>query len=413
MRQRWQCLVSWALLMMWPAVTCLAAGTPAVEDVRKALEESARAGNYEPAAITEALLLLDNKQSRNMSPKDTVRICDMVAAALEHRFRMNYSGVRNLYWSGPVQQRNKSIAIWKQWCAKQLREPDPHPRETYVGRLLGETLTRLKTSPDSTERARMKARLKSALGTAFCLTDLPGVDAAAGPSALRQWRIMRVAGEDRWRKFTKSWSTLQTAFDRKFLPTVKGKPLTPQEQAAAFVEFVEKERRFKGKWLWDLCRNCVETHPRSPSLAKIKAVQKRAEQELKSQYVRVALHGDMPVAEPCPGPPAKHDTMQPDGATALALAVNRNPSDLSIHKKIIAHPLGTASRTRDYVYYEQLRERYPANEVLCLANAEYQVRVRSDLKRALEFATKALILNPRNATARAMERKLRNQLKGK
>lgn len=347
--------------------------------------------------------LLDNRQKRNLYGGDDVRICDMAAAALQNIHRINYTDKRGVYFSGGIAERNRGIDIWNNWYAAQEGESLSAQRESYVYQLINHSLAALKEGDKEGQPQKIKARLKSAVGVAFCLGALPGVDAVVGPTAKDMARILRVHDKEEWYKLLNGWNSLQTAYDRRFLPRRKGSSAAP-EQAADFIRFVKEETpNFPRVWLWSFCRNFRDAFPEAAAIDKVKAVQAKLEAGFKNVGKRVVIHGHIPVLEPIP--PSRSETKtgaQAVGLTALYNELARRPSNWSLHRALVDYKARTGSGMSDYPLFEKQKARYAGSEVPYLANAAYKLRVKGDREAALDMADKSLLLNPKNAKAHAI-----------
>jgi len=104
--------------------------------------------------------------------------------------------------------------------------------------------------------------------------------------------------------------------------------------------------------------------------------------------------------------------MQPEGYTALYTAVSKEPSNWALHRAVVEYYRRTFGNKEivtyvDYPILHQQEQLFPGNEYPFLGAAVYQSRVRRDYKLALEFADKALILNPGNPKALAVRGMIR------
>jgi len=136
------------------------------KDVR--LAAIAAAGNARAAECTPVLVdLLDSKELRSTKWDEKVRMCDLAASALETIHRINYTGIKYVYFKGPVEKRDEAIALWKKWYETRDESADEHPRTAYVGRLLEDSLKELQSSPDEDQRQVIKSKLTSAVGLTF------------------------------------------------------------------------------------------------------------------------------------------------------------------------------------------------------------------------------------------------------
>lgn len=384
---------------------------------RKArLAAIAAAGEAKAEECVSALIkALDDKRPRGLHPKDTARVCDIAAAAVEQVLDMHYMPV-GAYLAAPAERRDEAIARWESWFARQGEHPDLHPRTTFVDHLLTEQLAVLANQPKDEERKAAQARLRTALKTDFCLGDLAGVDAVVAPSVRDQWRIMKVSGEKWWYKYTGYWHELDLAYERYFLRGKGPLPMKSHQQAAAFIAFADGSSRLPKIWVWSLCRNFREAFPNSALAGKVDGIKKGLESQFRKRKKQVVLHGHTAVLEPIPPPhrPPKPGTMAPAGYSALHDRLCQRPSNWALYCSAIDYfrRRDAARKARGEpenprwpttrVAFKQKFKLYPGNEWPFLANAAYQLRVVGNRRRAIEFADKALILNPDNAKCYAI-----------
>lgn len=363
----------------------------------------ARARQCAPALFQ----LLDEHELRGLYGRDPARICDLAAAALERIYGINHVEPPGAYFRAPLEPRERGIARWQEWYAQQQKQPDGSPRKTYIGALIEESLKQLGADPDGETRARIKQRLTATLKTTFCLGDLPGIDAAVGPSVRDQWRILRVEGEAAWYKHVNHWQELELAYRASFLPKAQELPAKADAQALAFIRFVHDQTRFPRIWLWSFCRDFAVVFPKSQLLPKVGELRAAIESEFRKQREQVVLHGHIAVPEPLAPRGRPSGGMVPTGYTALYLAVTAQPSSWPLHRQVVEAYRRMNLAQDTYPIFLQQSKLYPGNEWPYLGNAAYQLRVRQDAKRALEFADKALILNPGTAKAYAIRGMIR------
>ena len=110
--------------------------------------------------------------------------------------------------------------------------------------------------------------------------------------------------------------------------------------------------------------------------------------------------------------------MVPAGYTALRMQLRREPSNWPLYGANVEHFRKKYERAvakndpqkPPYVYdivFKQWIKLYTGNEWPYLGNAIYQWRVLKNAERAIDFADKALILNPANAKAHAIRGMIR------
>lgn len=402
-----------------PAVECLGrlGGTNVPVVLRKLLEGENIDGRVRRAAITAAgsaraaectpalLKLLASQELRGQHRTDTVRLCDMAAAALEQIHPLGIAETPAVYFSGPVAKRDECIAQWRQWGTQGGTRTQAPSWDANVARLVAECFPSLldpATPPE--QRQAGKRRIAAVMRTTFCLGDLPGVDAVAGPAAQDVVCIVRALGEPSRQQFVNCWQSLQAAYEKDFLPAEKARSAKPDGQASEFIGFAERQTGFPRLWVWSLCRNFVERFPDSAARSQIDGVRVRLEAGFAQEKKRVVLHGHIPVLEPLPArsPPAGATMMTPDGPTAVYDAVYASPSDWSLHRDAIDLCRRTNVTAEDYPFFPQQSKLYPGSEWPFLANAAYKLRVRKSFEAALDFANRALILNPANAKSLAV-----------
>jgi len=356
------------------------------------------------AAGTDALVaLLDDRTPRGKHKNDTVRVCDMAAAALEAIHRIHQIVPPGAYYAGPLATRDAGIARWKTWAAKRGDAASgDSAREAQVGRLLADSLKTLAAKPTAEQREQVRARLDAGLRLAFCMGDLPGVDAVVAPSVRDAWAVMRTSGEKQWYTVTKPWHSLEVAYRRQFLPQHTGRRAAPDTQAMAFIVFADGYRRFPKLFVWALCRNFAQVFPDSALVAKATAVQRQLEMGFRKDKRHVVVHGHIPVLEPLvrPAPPSRG--MVAVGYTALWNQLSREPSNWAFHRLVIEHYRRAGVRMDLYPPFPQHAQLYRGSEYPFLGDAAYQFRVLKRPARALAAADNALILNPANAKAHAI-----------
>lgn len=364
------------------------------------------AGQARAAGCTSSLVaLLDDKSPRLMHPTDTARACDLAAAALEQIHQVNHIVPPGAYFTGPWPKREEGIALWKAWGAKGAGQAGPDTREDYLDPLIAESLRKLADSPDEEARKNIRARLDAAFKMTFCLGDLPGVDAVIAPSVRDLWRMLRVTDEGSWGTLLNSWHGLQLEFRAKLVP--KEKASAPDRQALAFLLLAEGAATYPKVWAWAFCRNFGEVFPESGLVAQANEVKARLEARFRKERQQVVLHGHTAVLEPLPKPPDPHPSMVPSEDTAIWMNLGQEPSNWAYHRAAIEHCRATKSTMKDYPAFAQQSTLYRGSEYPFLGSAAYQLRVRNNPKLAIEFADKALILNPGNPKAYAIRGMIR------
>jgi len=373
------------------------------------------AGSARIAGCGDALVgLLDNHERLDIQKRGgDLRVCDLAAWALEATYRINQLGVKGGYGYATIEKRDQGVARWKEWYAEQSVKSDPQPRETYVARLIEESLTKLAATPEPQVRRAIKARLENSLQTSFCLGDLPGVDAVVSPSVRDVWKIMRVSREG-WRKYLKPWQSLQSEYDSKLLPEAAKHKWEPDEQALRLILIAESlgEAHFPKVWVWSFCGDFARLYPDSAHLAEATEVKTRAEAEFRKRKLQVVLHAHIPVLEPVAREGQAKGGMEPVGYTALYMKVSEEPSNWSYHRAVVEHYRRTFGPKEiqayvDYPILHQQEQLFPGNEYPYLGAAVYQSRVRKEPELGLEFADKAAILNPNNAKVHAIRGMIR------
>jgi len=364
------------------------------------------AGQARAVGCTPALLaLLDDREPGGRHPGDTVRFCDMAAYALERIHQINHMGAADFYAASPVAKRDEGVALWKAWAAKGGGQAGPDSREAYLGRLIEESLKTLLDSPDEEARKSIRTRLEAAFRMTLCLGDLPGVDVVIAPSVRDLWRILQVTDEGSWGMLLNSWHGLQLEFRAKMVP--KEKASAPDRQALAFLLLAEGAATYPRVWVWALCRNFGEAFPKSGLVAQATELKARLEARFREERQKVVLHGHIAVLEPLPKPHDPHPSVVPSEATAIWMNLGQEPSNWARHRAAIEHCRATKSTMKDYPAFSQQSTLYRGSEYPFLGNAAYQWRVRNNPKLALEFADKALILNPGNPKAYAIRGMIR------
>ena len=364
---------------------------------------AARATECTPALVR----LLDRQEARGLHKDDTVRVCDMAAAALEAIYRINYIGASGSYYTAPLPKRDEGIALWRVWALEQAERPASRPREVYVGGLLEESLKALAASALPRDRGDVKTRLRAALGGTFCLGDLPGVDMVVAPAVRDAWRMMLVTGEDEWCRILHPWRQLELAYSKKLLaaPAPGSGPL--DTQAMAFLRFTEGEAEFPRVWVWSLARNFCEVFPASGHKSDAEAVITRLNAALRDEGKQVVVHGHIPVIEPISAPVRPPQGTVATGSGALYIQIAQQPSNWSVHRLLVDNARRKRLRMEHYPVFDQHVKLYPGNEWPYVANAAYQFRVKGRAMLAVEFANKALVLNPGNAKAHAIRGMIR------
>ena len=380
-------------------------GTPNV--VRLAAIQAA--GAARATECTPALVgLLDDRALREMHRGDTVRVCDLAASALEQIHQLNHIGPPGFYFSASVEKRDEGIALWKAWVAKGGGQAGSGSQEKYLDRLIGESLKTLQDSPDEEARKGVRTRVEAAFKVTFCLGELPGVDALVALSVRDIWKILRVTERGSWGTVLNSWHTLQLEFLAKTLPKEKGKASAPDRQALAFVLLAESVTAYPRVWVWALCRNFGEAFPKSGLAPRANEVKARLEAQFRKERMQVVLHGHTPVLEPLARPttaPARG--VVAEAYTALWNSLSQEPSNWALHRSVIEYYRRASIHMADYPPFPQQSQLYRGNEYPYLGNAAYQLRVQNNPKLAIEFANKALILNPGNAKAHAIRGMIR------
>jgi len=360
---------------------------------------------------------LDNREPSKRFRKDPARVCDLAATALENTYEIYRLGAPGAFFTATVEERDQGIAAWKAWYAAQGASPGLTPRMAHLHRVVESSLRELADSPNQVMRKRIKNRLEHAFKTRFCLGDLPGVDAVVTPSVRDLWRILQVFDEERWYRHLNTWSDLQLAFNREFLPSFKTLPTEPDAQALAFIQFARTVKSFERIWVWSFCRNFAEVFPASKHLRAIRTIRSELEAAFEAAKKQVVLHGHIAVLEPKPAP-LRRGGMVPTGYTALRMQLRREPSNWPLYGANVEHFRKKYERAvakndpqkPPYVYditFKQWIKLYTGNEWPYLGNAIYRWRVLKDAERAIEFANKALILNPGNAKAYAIRGMIR------
>jgi len=363
----------------------------------------ARAKECAPALVE----LLDSPELCARHRGDTTRVRDTAAQALERMYRINYVGIRNVYFAGPVEKREEAIAVWKKWWAEQGERPDPRPRKTYLAKLLDECFKTLRESPGEEERERVRNLLRGAMGGDLCLGDLPGVDAIAIPSIKDLWKIMQVSDEGRMDRPLHNWRGLWGPYIHRFLPAQRALDSDPDLQALAFIGLAEGIAPLHRITVWSLCRNFAEAFPHSELLQDVNTIKTRLEREFREKNKKVVIHGHIAVLEPIPRPVDPNPSMVPSEHGALYDDLDQHPSGWQAYRLMADYyrRKGIARDTNSL--FVQLIKRYPGNEWPFLGRAIHQLRVAGKPERALEFADKALILNPGNAKVYAVRGMIR------
>jgi len=361
----------------------------------------AAAGSRAYACAPRLVELLDDRRPVEGSPDH--RVCDIAAYALEMLYRINHSGTTK---AQSIEERDAWIATWKAWYAAEGHLPPQTIQANYAIRLLDESLRTLQGSPPAPVRERIKRRLIAATGTAFCLGDLPGVDAIVAPSVRDLWRILQVHEPALWHKFRNAWESHQYVFKHEFLKAAKDRFKRPDRQAFEFLRFTHGSRNFSKVRVWGFCRDFAEVFPASEHVRAVTAIRKEAQDAIATTRNRIVLHGHIAVLEPVPRARERRPSMVPPYAAYLAERVHEEPSNWRLHQALIDHA-AAARRRRElvpkaYAPLAGLSVLYPGNEWLFVAAAAYQLRVRGAHQEAAALASKALILNPGNAKAHAL-----------
>lgn len=348
---------------------------------------------------------LRDTRSRGLFRGDTVRLCDIAAASLEQIYRTNYTGIRDLYETGTIEQRDGGIATWLAWFAEHGHDA-PIPAwettvlttaQTVVGRLTADT-----PPAESDERLRLAGQLRSVLGIACCLGQLEGVDRIVAPSVDDLARILHVHGRKEGNRFLNEWNSLDTAFMRQFMPNRDKQPSSPESDAVDFIEFVKGLEPVPELWLWSFCRDYLSAFQAGSRQARVRTIMAELEDRFRTQRRRqVVLHGRIAVLEPIPhdAKPSGPGDMVPDGGTASAHLIAQYPSDWSLHRREIERFRRMGGDFDVYPNFTNHARLYPGSEWPFIADAAYQTGVRSNHAAALVQANKALVLNPRNPKA--------------
>lgn len=407
-------------------------GGPVAEEVLlKVLQDKGTPKVVLAAAVTAAghakckpctpllVALLDDKTQRKMHPKDDVRICDLAAVALAMTHEIHLVRAISDYCVGPLEKRDSAIAELRSWFKQHRAHPDSDLRTVYTIQLLNEKLSLLQKTTDEEERKEAREKIRATLKTAFCLGYLPGVDAIVVPCVRDQWRIMQAYGERWWSKYTGRWQELDIRTEREFL---KGTPLpaAPDEQAAAFIAFADTTHMRK-VWVWSMCRNFGDVFPKSGLNSRVAEIQKRLESGFRKGRKQIVLHGHIAVLEPLPKPASspKPGALVQVGYGALFQMLCDNPSDWVIYQATVENfrkyenarvARGEPESKRwpmDRRIFDREWKLFPGNEWPFLGNAVYQLRVVKKPTGALDWADRALILNPGNAKAYAIRGMIR------
>ena len=350
--------------------------------------------------------LLDNKERRSPATRDSVRVCDMAASALERIYRINYTGTRNVYFDGSIEARDGGIAVWKEWYASRPKHAALRTRAAYLAKLLDDSVTELARQPDQSARSAIKGRLLAALGTTFCLGDLVGVDAVVGPCVRDLARIIQVYSEDHWHGLVKSWRSLQRVYSGKFLPDGHRASSAHEKQALEFICFSGGIASFNRVSLWALCQNFGESFPDSDLLGNVNTIKERLDADFALKKRQVVRHGHIPVLEPV-RKAQQTGNMIPVASGSLTERVTQEPSEWAHHREAVDYCERNNVVTDRYWYFDQLVRLYVGNEWPFLADAAYQLRVLRRSEHALTSADKALILNPGNPKAYALRGMIR------
>jgi tetratricopeptide (TPR) repeat protein len=332
------------------------------------------------------------------------RICDIAAGALEDIYRINLT--EPIRHGEPVETRDERIALWKKWYAAEGKLPPEVARANYALRLIDETLETLKAQPDEKTRANLKWRLVEALGTGFCLGELPGVDAIVAPNVRDLWRLLRVSKPEEWHRFRNSWESHHYLFQRTFLKAKGIRAAAPDRQAFEFIRFANGTPNFPRVRVWGFCRDFAEAFPKSEHRAAVTGIQEQLGAELQAGKNQVVLHGHAAVLEPLPTPVPEGGNMVPVYRQYLASRARQEPSNWAFLRVVVDAAASARKQGEvageDSELFRELAQLYPGNEWPFLASAAYLLRVRNEPDSAIEFADRALILNPGNAKAYAL-----------
>ena len=374
------------------------------------------AGNAEAKRCTSALAaLLEDKERRTDNPRDTARVCDLAASALERIHGINCTGIKDVYFTGPLVKRDEGFAFWKKWAGPQGGEVLVDLRERYIGELLEESSRALLGPADGKQRPRIKARLSGVLGCSFCLGDFPGVDAVVLPSVRDLWKILRVAETTHWERSLNPWQELERAYEESFRPKVAAPPPAQEQVAADFIAFAKEVTDFPRVWVWSFCRDFVERFPGSDGRAGVERLRAELEGEFRKQQKRIVLHGHTPVLEPrVKEKTSVRSDFVLDYGAQLGDRVREEPSNWSCHRLIIDHCIRkNIDFYESYPFLTEQAKLYPGNEWPFLADAAYQLRHKHRPEVGVRSADKSLILNPQNPKAYAIRGMVRLALEDK
>ena len=374
------------------------------------------AANADAKRCSSALAaLLDDKERRTDNPRDTARVCDLAASALERIHRINCTGIKDLYATGPLVKRDEGIALWINRAGHRDGEVPVDLRERYIGELLEESSQVLLGPADSKQRQSTKARLSGVLGCSFCLGDFPGVDAVVLPSVRDLWKILNVAGTMHWERNLNPWQELERTYEESFRPKVAAPPPAQDQVAAGFISFAREVTDFPRVWVWSFCRDFAERFPGSDDRATVERLRAELEGEFGKQRKRIVLHGHTPVLEPrVKEKTSVRSDFVLDYGAQLGDRVREEPSNWSCHRLIIDHCIRkNIDFYESYPFLTEQAKLYPGNEWPFLADAAYQLRHKHRPEVGVRSADKALILNPQNPKVYAIRGMVRLALEDK
>lgn len=99
------------------------------------------------------------------------------------------------------------------------------------------------------------------------------------------------------------------------------------------------------------------------------------------------------------------------GIDVLLDKLTQQPSNWGMHRALIAHIAGDGEKLDHYWLFPQQSILYPGNEIPYLAEAAHAARVYRDDANALDYANRAILLNPDNAKCYAIRGMIRLSLK--
>lgn len=365
------------------------------------------AGEAEAFECTPELArFLDERRPRSDRAGDSVRICDIAAAALERMYRVRKSSLKYVFLTGSVKARDDAIALWKQWYIRQGRTAMGASREHRMATALSESVKTLESSSEGDIRYAAKATVQANFSLAFCMGDLRGVDIVVAPSVQDLWSIMRASSEDDWHRFLNPWRDLESAYRAQFLRSSREASLQDDEQAAQFIRFADGVPRFPKVWVWSFCRTFSERFCDSRLLADVDAMRQTLNAGFRRIGRHVVVHGHIPVLEPLPEQVEKmcHSLT---GTALLCSRLKCDPSNWELHQEALTYCALRRTASEQYPLFADICKLYPGNEWPFVANAAYQSRHREEHGVALQFADKALILDPGNPKAYAVRGMIR------